>query len=239
MKILKGRTRQSGQWIPQSIHLRFHGAKGSSRWELRRLEAGTQPFGPRGERVIRRNWCREVNLKQSACGRERLRRLLHSWLHSSPETSHGRPPASGARRPVLSAARPRKLRRRRPAGCRRTAAPHGWLRAGHREFGRVRQLAGRSINHKQRRLVVLILYKIEISSTPPGPLRSARTPAQIRTRGRQAAVSPALRPCRTLVPSTRTGARSLYSASGRTSYRPHKHPSRCRTTTEPSEWRHH
>jgi len=46
------------------------------------MEAGTQPFGPRGERYQTKNGCREINLKQSACGRGRLRRPLHNWLHS-------------------------------------------------------------------------------------------------------------------------------------------------------------
>jgi len=52
--------------------------RGSSRWELRRLDTGTQPFGPRGERYQTKNWCREVNLKQSANGREGPCRLLHT-----------------------------------------------------------------------------------------------------------------------------------------------------------------
>jgi len=241
MKILKGRTRQSGQWIPQSIHLRFHGAKGSSRWELRRLEAGTQPFGPRGERyqtkLVQRSESETVRIP----GRDRL---LHTWLFTARRTSTFRgelyafscTPADNRLRIWKSplscagaAAARTGLAARRGWGIRGSAAARAAQPDGARSAALhcsrdivnfEKSVSWREPAWCQHRLEGRILYMLGVSSKPPGPRQAARTQAQTRTQDRQAAVCgrPASKSCRTrssrrtLEPNTQTGVRSLYFA---------------------------
>lgn len=188
-------------------------------WEPERSPSGHE------ENAIKRNWCREVNLKQSAKGRDRL---LHTWLFNDRRTSTFRgelyalscTPADnlefGKVREALVPPRPGQF----------------WLRGGRLALAAqptARRLSRDIVNFEksvswrepawcQHRLEGRILYMLGVSSKPPAPRQAARTQAQTRTQDRRAAVCPAWKSCRTrssrrtLEPNTQTGVRSLYFA---------------------------